>query len=758
MSERVDGARMPMAVGETALLLVHLSVIAGFARLFEDASFLAPLACFAVGAHLLSVVTRRRRVAAPLVLLIALAGAAVTTAWVLFPDTTRLGLPTAETWDRAGEALRLSRAEFDQVAAPAPVLDGFLLASGLALWAAAWFADWAAFRLRATVEAVTPAAVLFVFGSLLGSGEHRTVSAVAFAAAVLVFVASHRALRAQLDQAWLTTSPVVGPRAVLRAGVALAAVAVLGGTLVGPRLPGSEAEPVVRWRAEARGGGDRSTVSPIVDLRKRLVNQSDTMLFTVQADRPAYWRLTSLDRFDGVLWSSGGTFAEAEGRLEPSGPIPPGAIRNEQRFRIRALDAIWVPAAFEARDLVSNSAALRWDPDSSTLIMEDDTTSDGTDYRIVSDTGFLDPAALARVGDDDDPATEERYGSLPSSFPDEAAEAARTVTAGATTRYDHALALQDWFRDEFTYSVEPEAGHGNEALVGFLESREGYCEQFAGAYAAMARSLGIPSRVAVGFTPGDADPDGSGLYRVRGRHAHAWPELWFPGAGWVPFEPTPGRGMPDAEAHTGVAPAQDDVGDDEEPAATTTTTTLVPGATTVPPTTTPADAPTPDDQLLAGADPEDEGGPSGLVTALALGVGAAALWAGALLAAPALRARRRRAHGEAASAVLDAWHGALAPVRWLTGLRPRPSETHDEFARRAHRSLGDRGDDLVQLAALATAAAWDPAGAVEDAAPRAEELRASIAAEAARHDSRLTRARRRLSWREAFDRPRPQPA
>ena len=117
------------------------------------------------------------------------------------------------------------------------------------------------------------------------------------------------------------------------------------------------------------------------------------------------------------------------------------------------------------------------------------------------------------------------------------------------------VALQDWFRTEFTYSTDVPDGHGNSAIESFLENRVGYCEQFAGTFAAMARSLGIPARVAVGFTQGEQQDDGT--YVVLGRNAHAWPEVWFDGYGWVPFEPTPGRGMPGAEAYTGVPPQQD---------------------------------------------------------------------------------------------------------------------------------------------------------------------------------------------------------
>ena len=85
----------------------------------------------------------------------------------------------------------------------------------------------------------------------------------------------------------------------------------------------------------------------------------------------------------------------------------------------------------------------------------------------------------------------------------------------------------------------------------FLAQRRGYCEQFAGTFAAFARVLGLPSRVAVGFTPGELRDDGR--YYVQDKHAHAWPEIYFDGLGWVPFEPTPARGNPAAVQYTGVA-------------------------------------------------------------------------------------------------------------------------------------------------------------------------------------------------------------
>ena len=108
----------------------------------------------------------------------------------------------------------------------------------------------------------------------------------------------------------------------------------------------------------------------------------------------------------------------------------------------------------------------------------------------------------------------------------------------ATRRPRKAAAIQAFLRGgDFTYSTEPLPGSGYQALENFLlRDRRGYCEQFASAMAMMARVVGIPSRVAVGFLPGEREGDS---WKVSIRDMHAWPELYFAGYGWVRFEPTP---------------------------------------------------------------------------------------------------------------------------------------------------------------------------------------------------------------------------
>ncbi|WP_433294958.1 transglutaminase TgpA family protein [Pseudonocardia sp. CA-142604] len=119
-------------------------------------------------------------------------------------------------------------------------------------------------------------------------------------------------------------------------------------------------------------------------------------------------------------------------------------------------------------------------------------------------------------------------------------EIAQQVVAGRSNNFDRAMALQDYFTgpdSQFTYSLQTAPGSGDDALVEFLTvGKAGYCEQFASAMAVMLRSVGVPSRVAVGFTAG-AD---NGQYRtISTSDAHAWVEAWFPGIGWTTFDPTP---------------------------------------------------------------------------------------------------------------------------------------------------------------------------------------------------------------------------
>lgn len=166
-------------------------------------------------------------------------------------------------------------------------------------------------------------------------------------------------------------------------------------------------------------------------------------------------------------------------------------------------------------------------------------TYNGFEYamQVQIPTLTKDDLATAEVGDPgDDGATLQ----VPeTSRTDDLIDAAAEITADATTPYEQAMALQTYFHatTNFTYDTHVAPARTDDAVWDFLQSTHGFCVQFATSMTIMARTLGIPARVAAGYLPGEADDEGT--YVVTGRQAHAWPELYFDGYGWVRFEPTP---------------------------------------------------------------------------------------------------------------------------------------------------------------------------------------------------------------------------
>ena len=292
-----------------------------------------------------------------------------------------------------------------------------------------------------------------------------------------------------------------------------------------------------------------AAVNPLVDVRPELVNRGNVELFTVATDTPRYLALTALGQFDGTRWS---TVPEetrpAEGTL---GHAPPNAEVITQRITIKNLGGSLAPASRTATSAAWAGISLSWANEAGAFYVDGD-LQPNYQYQVT----FADSAPTAEElrTATVDRAPDSAYYNLPSNLPSAIRDVAVSVTTGATTPYDQARALQDWFRTNFEYSLTVQRGHSNDAMVNFLSIRKGYCEQFSGTFAAMARSLGLPTRVVVGFTPGQLRADG--LYHVAGRDAHAWDEVWFDGYGWILFDPTPGRGAPGAEQHTGAAAAQ----------------------------------------------------------------------------------------------------------------------------------------------------------------------------------------------------------
>ena len=302
-----------------------------------------------------------------------------------------------------------------------------------------------------------------------------------------------------------------------------------------------------------RGPGDGSEVTiqnPTADLLRDLNRGPDIPLLTVTTDDPdpEYLRVTVLKRFSGSEWSPGNRDIPPEN--QPDGPMPPlqgvssQVPRQEYRYQVaieNSLNSSWLPtqapiSAIQAPgDWRYDSATtdfFRWDEDLDTRGIEYSMTAVDLDITARG----LETASLATSEVDDE------YTDLPDDLPDLVERLAFEVTGDAVSKYDKAVVLQDWFRANFEYSLRRgPRGSGSGDLEAFLtpgeEGRVGYCEQFAASMATMARVLGIPARMAVGFlTP---ERVGNGTYVYSSDDLHAWPELYFDGFGWVPFEPTP---------------------------------------------------------------------------------------------------------------------------------------------------------------------------------------------------------------------------
>lgn len=290
---------------------------------------------------------------------------------------------------------------------------------------------------------------------------------------------------------------------------------------------------------------DITVINPFLDLHADLDQSNDQVVFTYSTDDPLAppIRLTSVSAFDGTTWMPEpfdiDPFAvAADGLPRPAGvAADTPVVERSAQISITDLDEQHLPAPYAPSSVDGVERRWIYDPSTLTIVGNGVLSTDAeytVDYRSVEPT--VDQLVEAEPVDEDE---FESALELPDDVPDVIGTTAQDVTEGSENQWESAVALQDWLRsDEFEYSLDAPADASGSALEDFLRDRRGYCVQFSGAMTAMARSLGIPARIGVGFTAGTPTDDGE--FEVRLNQAHAWPELYFEGAGWVRFEPTPG--------------------------------------------------------------------------------------------------------------------------------------------------------------------------------------------------------------------------
>jgi transglutaminase-like putative cysteine protease len=444
----------------------------------------------------------------------------------------------------------------------------------------------------------------------------------------------------------------------------------------------------------AGGDGDGVAIrNPMLDMKRNLTRGADEPLLAVSTTDPdpGYLRLTVLDEFRDDAWRPSKrqipATQRANGEMPPPGGLGEKVRTTETDYEVSVaddFDSTWLPVSYPVSSV---EAVTDWRYDLRTMDFISAIDGQDTAGRRYEFTQLnVLPTAEQLIGAPPAPAQVTTEGTdLTDDLPQSLVDLAAQVTEGSGSRFQSAVMLQQWFREDggFVYSLNRDDGTGLEQLEEFLGegpgSRTGYCEQFAAAMALMARTKGIPARVAVGFLhPEQVEPD---LWVYSAHDMHAWPELYFEGVGWVRFEPTPRVRSGGVPSYTAA-----ELPDPLQPA--------LPTASGAQPDEPLPDRSAPSSQPGAAVTPDDGSGPGpGWAVAGALAVVVTVATAPRLLRT-ALRRRRAAAHG-APARLEAAWAEIRATARDL-GLSWDDGLTLRTQARRVARGFGrqpQRHDD-----------------------------------------------------------------
>ena len=749
--------QITVVVAEGSLIATSIVATITLERLFVDLTFLRDVLLMALASHLVAIACRRARFrigpsAIVSGITLVLLGSAI-----FYPNDSSFIFPTSDTIRALTDDLSATGTVFAEESAPVEPLRGLVVSASALIWIGAFLADSAAFRLRSFVEAIAFATSVLVFSALMGVDRNQVAHGMAYTAAVTAVLLSMRALDKADDDLWLGNKAGPGVSTILRSGAIFGLVVVVAGGLVAQRVPGADSQPLLDITELGDPPSTRNIISPLVNVSASLVEQSDQEIFSVRVapeDRD-YWRLMALTSFNGSQWERTSNFDEARGQLPStvdSSVINRTKLIQTVTKRSRGEDDIYLPAAYELSRVVDDGGVeLEYEAATGALVYHrnsQELAEQGFQYTIESWIPDYDPSQLPEWAAAN--LSEEflaEYTQLPpvcgpdqsttthDCWPTRITSLAQQVTADATTDYQRARMLQDFLRNpaNFSYDLNVAQRHDIATAEDFLFSvRTGYCEQFASVFAAMARSLGIPTRIAVGYTWGSWDPARQ-EYVVRGQHAHAWPEVYFAGAGWIIFEPTPGRSRPHDSDITGLADARQYPSNRSPILLDSVPGAEVGGAESSDLQGAPVPRPSAPEIVSDTTSASDSSGSQVLFSVVRLLLMVVAGVAAVAAVTPAIKAirRRRRLLRAAEDPVLRgeiAWDDAISALR-LVGFSPKRAQTPLEFAFAATR-FGDDLGPLEDLAAKVTALRYSDTSC-RDSADRSDQGGPGVANELA---------------------------
>ncbi|MGQ0432704.1 MAG: transglutaminase domain-containing protein [Microthrixaceae bacterium] len=762
---------------------ILLAAIAGatFHRVFEAGQLVEPIAIgLAAGALVPLALALSDRMQAVTAGLASLAAFVALVGFGLFGNPLAFGDVVSgliDGWDRILTTTLRAAPEADLLVVPAAVT-----------WLAAFGAVVAALSGASAIGIVTPPLAAFVVGVALGQGGpgSSTPLAIAFVAVAGVLLA----LAALPQRLGLDRDDVGGMRVAIRdpdrrglfvVPVALLAALLVGSAVVGPVMPGASADDPTVLRREPPTQ-ELAAPNPITlvsaALRLPEVDADGTpvpgecVLATIERRGgegfPSHLRVAALDQYDGVNWSTGTTFRTADTFVPPAPENSPSAeARPGQRVRYRvevnkkpavfgrdSENCGWpwpepgfVPTFDRATEVSAcedgGDLELLYDPESGNVATGREVN--GLEYCVTSSV----PPAPAATGNALIPRT-SKYVTVPPPLPTAVEQGPQSVmdlpdetcpdlpTTGAEQLDKLTCFFTDPARFVLVEDTIAHAGHDLGALQEFFNPIKvnptnapgGSYEQYAAVFAVAARRLNLPARVVVGFRLGDEVQD-ERTVELHARDLRAWPEVAFPGQGWVAFEPFPARGNPLEQ------PAPPPPPQPEESPET-------PGGAVPERPPTPATA------------AEDRGG--GITTGTVIVAAAAVVAAGAVLAIaviPFLKSRRfrqRRRVADQRRRAIGAWHEALDRLRDHRVDRLEPMSAA-EVARAAEAIGPGTAAAVDPLGELANAALFDPSDIPEESAERAWALVGEMRGGIGRERRPVERLRAALSVR-SLRRPR----
>jgi transglutaminase-like putative cysteine protease len=635
------------------LMFVGLAVVAALAYEPVFASwgtFVGPVIGAVAVATLLSIGLNRRRIPARFAVLASLVGVTLYLSYtVLVRELTAGVVPGPDTLDAIRDGLAHGWRDILDESLPVMDPDPPLVWLCVVVWVVTHLTADLVQRTRLVAMPVVPPLVLLGLCLPLVSATDEpplwlvaAFIALALAGILVRAAPTARAVRpagrASAELTEFHSRSVLSAR--LRLGLPIVAAVAIAAPIVGqvvttrepfdPRslrnevtLPESVADPLGQLKAQLEASPPRPAfrvefagATDVVDVRRVSV--------------------LHLDQYDGVRWTSTGRFGTARTPLVADADLAPGRDVT-QRYTIGTTDDPWIPAA--GQPVRIDLPDVAYDPAGGDLLATGSVS--GLSYEVVSRVGApsTDEIAAASAADDDDLA---RYLELDGDLPEAIRTEAVDATTGATSDGDAVLRLEQFLRTGYAYDPDAVAGHSYGRLTQFLtEDRRGTAEQFAASYVVLARSLGLPSRVVVGYRVAE-EQDGElvGLDFVTSEHYHAWAQVKLDGLGWVTVDPTPREGdtpLPEQP---------------EEPPATTVAPPQQPGGERVPEESGPSEG-------LPEPDPPAESVGSRLAGWVVAGLGAVALLlaaaAGGIVFAKQRRRARRRNAPTSADRVVGAW-------------------------------------------------------------------------------------------------------